>query len=80
MARAVSTGSRGDRWRLRSLRRELLRWRDLVAALYLETTPHPAEHAAAFRCLLRFTPGSARQIPLLAATASRDQAGRAQRP
>ena len=49
---------------------ELLRWRDLVAVLYLDPEPQPAEHAAAFRCLLRFTPGSARQVPLLAATAS----------
>jgi hypothetical protein len=60
----------------RTLRRELLRWRDLVAALYLDGEPRPAEHAAVFRCLLRFTPGSARQIPLLAATAPSDQAVR----
>jgi hypothetical protein len=44
-----------------SLRRELLRWRDLVAELYLQ--PDSAGHAAAFRCLLLFTPAAARQIP-----------------
>lgn len=45
------------------LRRELLRWRDLVAALYTFAAPDPAGHSAAFRCLLLFTPESARQIP-----------------
>src|SRR5580765_5918123 len=54
--------------RRRTLRRELLRWRDLIAALYLAEAADPARHAAAFRCLLRFTPEAARQIPLLAAT------------
>jgi hypothetical protein len=52
----------------RALRRELLRWRDLVAGLYLAEAGDPACHAAAFRCLLRFTSAAARQIPLLAAT------------
>jgi hypothetical protein len=47
----------------RGLRRELLRWRDLVAALYLASEPEPAEHAAAFRGLLLLTPAAARQIP-----------------
>lgn len=46
-----------------TLRRELLRWRDLVAELYLSADAR--RHEAAFRCLLRFTPASARQIPLL---------------
>ncbi len=44
-----------------SLRRELLRWRDLIAALYLQ--PDSAGHAAAFRVLLQFTPVAAQQIP-----------------
>lgn len=35
----------------RALRKELLRWRDLVAHLYA-TKPDPAAHAAAFRALL----------------------------
>jgi len=49
----------------RGLRRELLRWRDLVAELYLEARPAPDRHAAAFRCLLQFTPAASRQIPLV---------------
>lgn len=53
--------------RSRNLRRELLRWRDLVAALYIQPEPLPDEHKDAFRSLLLFTPTSARQIPLLLA-------------
>lgn len=49
----------------RSLRRELLRWRDLVAALYVRPEPDPEGHRSAFRALLFLTPESARQIPLL---------------
>ncbi len=49
----------------RTLRRELLRWRDLVATLYIAPKPSPRAHLAAFRCLLRFTPTAAQQIPLL---------------
>jgi hypothetical protein len=49
----------------RGLRRELLRWRDLVAALYVaEKTDAPA-HDEAFRCLLRLTPAASKQIPHL---------------
>ena len=47
----------------RGLRRELLRWRDLLAALYLEEAGAPEAHAAALRALLRFTPEASRQIP-----------------
>ena len=47
----------------RGLRRELLRWRDLVAALYLAPRPERASHTAAFRCLLQLTPAAAKQIP-----------------
>ena len=47
----------------RSFRRELLRWRDLVAALYIASDPEPAAHAAAFRALLLLDPVAARQIP-----------------
>jgi hypothetical protein len=47
------------------LRRELLRWRDLLAALYVGPAADPRCHIAALRCLLRFTPASARQITLL---------------
>jgi hypothetical protein len=56
----------------RGLRRELLRWRDLVAALYIAPGPEPAAHAAAFRCLLQFTPAAARQIPHVLGARSRE--------
>jgi hypothetical protein len=55
----------------RALMRELLRWRDLVAALYIESAERGdrgdrvAHHRSAFRCLLQFTPETARQIPYL---------------
>jgi len=47
------------------LRRELLRWRDLVAQLYISPEPDPDAHRQAFRCLLQFTPAASRQIPFL---------------
>ncbi len=47
------------------LRRELLRWRDLVAALYIAASPESAAHDAAFRALLGLTPESAKQIRIL---------------
>jgi hypothetical protein len=49
----------------RSLRRELLRWRDLVAWLYVATESEPAAHRAALRCLLQLRPAAARQIAYL---------------
>ncbi len=49
--------------RRKGLRRELLRWRDLVAALYVAPRPDREAHAAAFRSLLQLTPAAARQIP-----------------
>ena len=49
--------------RSRSLRRELRRWRELLAGLYLE--PDEGRHRALFRALLLLTPASARQVPLL---------------
>ena len=48
-----------------SLRRELLRWRDLIAELYVRPEHDAAAHAAAFRSLLLFTPEAARQIPFI---------------
>ncbi len=48
-----------------TLRRELLRWRDLIAELYISSDPNPDRHAAAFRCLLLFTPVAAQQIPFV---------------
>ncbi len=47
----------------RSLRRELLRWRELAGAVYLE--PHEERHRALFRALLLLTPAGARQLPFL---------------
>ena len=49
----------------RGLRRELLRWRDVIAELYVSQAPELDRHDAAFRCLLRFTPFASQQIPLL---------------
>jgi len=48
-----------------TLRKELLRWRDLIAELYIHPDPHPADHRAAFRSLLLFTPVAAKQIPFV---------------
>jgi hypothetical protein len=45
------------------LRRELLRWRDLIAELFIAPEPRAAEHRDAFRALLLMTPASASQIP-----------------
>jgi hypothetical protein len=53
----------------RALRRELLRWRDLVGALYVAPSSDPEAHAAAMRSLLRFTPIASRQLALFAALA-----------
>ena len=50
------------------LRRELLRWRDVAAELYLAPVADAGQHRMAFRCLLLFTSESARQIPELAQT------------
>ncbi len=47
----------------RGFRRELLRWRDLAAALYVAEAPSPAELRAVLHALLIFTPESASQIP-----------------
>ncbi len=47
----------------RSLRRELLRWREVAAGLY--QAPDAALHRVAFRCLLQLHPVAARQIPFV---------------
>jgi hypothetical protein len=47
----------------RSLRRELLRWREVAGGVYLE--PDPEAHRQLFRALLLLTPASAKQVPLL---------------
>ena len=46
-----------------AVRRELLRWRDLIASMYVaagDETP-----TAALRCLLRFTPAASQQLAAL---------------
>jgi hypothetical protein len=48
-----------------TLRRELLRWRDLIAELYVSGHGNPTAHRAAFRALLQLRPHAAKQIPLL---------------
>jgi hypothetical protein len=47
----------------RSVRRELLRWRDLVAGLYVEPAADAPAHGAAFRALLQLHPETWRQLP-----------------
>jgi hypothetical protein len=47
----------------RSLRRELLRWRDLVAEQYVSSSPDAQAHARAFRALLQLNPETWRQLP-----------------
>jgi hypothetical protein len=48
------------------LRRELLRWRDLIAEMYIRPElPVAGEHEAAFRALLQLTPVAAQQIPFV---------------
>jgi hypothetical protein len=49
----------------RALRRELLRWRDVVAELYLAAGMNEERHTAAFRALLLLSPATARQIPFV---------------
>jgi len=56
----------------RRFRREMLRWRDLVARLYLAPEPDPGAHATAFRTLLRFTPEASKQLESLPALAPGD--------
>jgi hypothetical protein len=48
-----------------TFRRELLRWRDLIADLYRRAEGDLAAHAIAFRALLLLTPEAARQIPFV---------------
>lgn len=49
----------------RPLRRELLRWRDLVAELFVTPAPEEVRHREVFRGLLLLRPAAARQIPYL---------------
>ena len=54
----------------RSLRRELLRWRDLVAELYVSEAPDAVAHGRAFRVLLQLHPETWRQLPYVTGAAS----------
>ena len=47
------------------LRRELLRWREVVAALYLSEEPDARAHRQALRVLLLLHPESAKQVAIL---------------
>ena len=48
-----------------ALRRELLRWRDLIAELFLQPEPDLFSHREALHALLLFTPVAAQQIPFV---------------
>ena len=54
----------------RSLRRELLRWRGLVAEQYVAEAPDAAAHGRAFRALLQLHPETWRQLPYVTGAAS----------
>lgn len=47
------------------LRRELLRWREVVAELYLGSEPDAEAHHGALRVLLRLHPVTAEQVAVL---------------
>ena len=47
-------------------RRELLRWRDLVASAYLDEATGATRHRELMRSLLRMSPESSTQVPLIA--------------
>lgn len=49
----------------RNLRRELLRWRDVIADLYIREQIDRSTHESALRVLLQLHPESAKQVPLL---------------
>lgn len=46
----------------RAMRKELRRWREVVAIQYVSTAPSAVAHRAAYRVLLRFTPEASRQL------------------
>jgi hypothetical protein len=53
-----------------SLRRELLRWRDLVAEQYVAGEADPRAHGAIFRALLQLHPDAWRQLPYVTGAAA----------
>ncbi len=48
-----------------ALRRELLRWRELAAAVFISPAPTVTEHRELFRALLLLHPAAAKQIPFV---------------
>lgn len=48
-----------------TLWKELLRWRDLIAELYIAPAADLEQHDRAFRCLLGFTPAAYQQLPFV---------------
>ncbi|MDZ4772996.1 MAG: hypothetical protein SGI72_07655 [Planctomycetota bacterium] len=50
-----------------SLRRELLRWRDLIAQLYLQDGPDSETHGLLLRVLLQLDPEASKQVEYLCA-------------
>ena len=48
-----------------NLRRELLRWRGVIAGLYVGGAPDAATHKNALRVLLELNPETSRQLPFL---------------
>jgi hypothetical protein len=53
----------------RALRRELLRWRDVVGGIYVGPGADPRAHAQAFRVLLQFHPETWAQLPYVTGAA-----------
>jgi hypothetical protein len=51
--------------RERGLRKELLRWRELVARLWLRSDGDPDAHRQTFRSPMLFSSGIAKQIPFV---------------
>ena len=54
----------------RGLRRELLRWRDLVAEEYVSPRPDALVHGRLFRALLQLHPETWKQLPYVAGVAT----------
>jgi hypothetical protein len=53
----------------RAVRRELLLWRGLIGALYVEPVSDAQAHARAFRALLQLHPETWRQLPYVTGAA-----------
>jgi hypothetical protein len=53
-----------------AVRREMLRWRDLVAEQYVAPRADPRAHAAIFRALLQLHPEAWQQLPYVTGAAT----------